>query len=319
MKKLRGTAIWTNVLFCLGICLACCARQYRSDIEPYERVLIRRIAGLTQYSAVLSLSAYLDSLERWRLLWCCLLTIVATGAAAEVAAAMPSHRTMDGILQACGEALKAESYPWLGAVALPYITKDRIPALCLALGTLVLWAAIWGYLRWVLSRGQHKTSSRSVSLRFAIIAHFALTLGIFAFAAYFLAKTIEKHICLSYAPESEKDGESHWGIGQIAAPLAWLGLTVDLAYEFTNSCAATAETRPISSQILHRAGALLLSRARSPHQTPSRHSGSEARSTSEYTARGVELMDDGVNLESTRPSSGPAHTSIVIETKKEHA
>lgn len=263
MKKLRGTAIWTNVLFCLGICLACCARQYRSDIEPYERVLIRRIAGLTQYSAVLALSAYLDSLERWRLLWCCLLTIVATGAAAEVAAAMPSHRTMDGILQACGEALKAESYPWLGAVALPYITKDRIPILCLALGTLFLWAAVWGYLRWVFSRGQHETSRRSASLRFAIIAHFALTLGIFAFAAYFLAKTIEKHICLSYAPESEEDDESLWSIGQIAAPLAWLGLTVDLAYELTSD-AATPETRPISYRILHRAGAVMPNRARSP-------------------------------------------------------
>lgn len=209
MTKLHGTAIWTNVLFCLGISLACCARQYRSDIEPYERSLIRRIVGLTQSSTILTLSGHLDKLKRERLLWGCLLTIVITGVAAEVAASLPAHRTMDSILQACRDTLKAESYPWFGAIALPYIPKDRIPFMCLTLGALGAWTAVWVYLRCALPRHQ----SRPAGLRYAIFAFFVLTLGILSFAAYSLGMTVEKHICLSYGPPSGEDGEMHWGIG----------------------------------------------------------------------------------------------------------
>lgn len=255
MKKLHGTAIWSNVIFCLAVSLACCARQYRSDIEPYERLLIRRIAGLTQFSTVLALSGYVDTLERRRLLWCCLIVIVTTGVAAEAAAGMPAHRTMDGILQACKDELEAKSYPWFGAVAQPYITEDRIPRLCLALGTLGGWAALWAYLCYLFSRGRFNIVPRPITLRCPIIAFFALTLGVFAFAVYFLAKTLEKHICLSYAPQTGEDGETHWGVGQIAAPFAWLGLTVDTIYELSGR-AADPETPPISDQILRAIGAV---------------------------------------------------------------
>jgi hypothetical protein len=255
MKRLHGTALWTNVLFCLAVSIACCARQFRSDIEPYERVLIRRIAGLTQFSALLALSGYVETLGRRRLLWCCLVIIVTTGAAAEGAAAMPAHRTTDSLLQACRDALEPKVYPWFGAVALAYITKDRIPYLCLVFGTLGTWTALWAYLRFLFSRDRHKAEPRPATLRCAIIAFFVVTLGVFGFAVYFLAKTIDKHIYLSCAPPTGDDGETQWSVGQIAAPFAWLGLTVDTIYELTRH-AAEPETPPISNQILHAMGSL---------------------------------------------------------------
>jgi len=259
MKKLHGTALWTNVLFCIAVSIACCARQFRSDIEPYERLLIRRIVGLTQFSALLALSGYVETLGRRRLLWCCLFIIVTTGAAAEGAAAMPTHRTADRLLQACRDALEPKDYPWFGAVALPYITKHRIPYLCLAFGTLGTWIALWAHLRFLFSRDRHKAEPRPATLRCAIIAFFVVTLGVLGFAVYFLAKTVEKHICLSYAPSTGEDGETQWGVGQIAAPFAWLGLSVDTVYELTTRHAAEPEMPPISDRILHAIGSLTVS------------------------------------------------------------
>ncbi|KAK0748991.1 hypothetical protein B0T18DRAFT_96192 [Schizothecium vesticola] len=246
MTKLHSTAIWTNVLFCLAVSLACCVRQYRSDLEPYERSLTRRIVGFTQYCTALALSGYLTPERGW-LLSFCLVIIVTTGTAAEVAAGLPAHRTMDGILQACRDALKEESYPWFGAITLPYVIKDRILFMCLALCALGAWTAVWVYLRCSLRRRQ------VAGPRYAIFAFFVLMLGILGFAAYSLGKTVEKHVCLSYAPATEDNGETHWGIGQIVAPFAWLGLTVDILYELADPD-GDPEIPPLSHRISRAVG-----------------------------------------------------------------
>jgi len=236
----------------MAICLACCARQYRPDVEPYESAVIRRVVALTQWNSNLSLSAYFDPLERWRLFWGCVIVMFLTGIAAEVAVALPSHRTMDGILRICRDNLDPESHPWMEAVARPYVNKDRILIICMAVVLFAAWTASWVYLRHALSRQGYRTKSSPATLRCVLVVYFVLTLGILAFAVYWLAITTKTHICLTYAPHYGQYEETQWGVGQIMAPFAWANMAVDVAYEVAESF--TRALRRMSDQVFQVVG-----------------------------------------------------------------
>ena len=237
IARLHERAIWTNVLFCLALSLACCVRQYQPGIEPYEQTMIRQVIGLTQWSFLLTLSAYFGRIERWCLLWCCIIAMLISGLAAEVASAMPTHRTMDGILRVCKDVLESECHPWARAIARPYIARDRIPIVCSAAVLLAAWTAGWVYLRRNFAHNQHQIiRSPSTTLRCVYIAFFGFTLGLFVFAVRWLALTIDMHISLQSAEGSEAE-EARWDIGQIAAPFTWANLAVDVAYELEDPVA----------------------------------------------------------------------------------
>lgn len=98
----------------------------------------------------------------------------------------------------------------------------------------------WVYLRRILSRKRHGAVPRLITVRYAVIVFFVLALGIFGFSVQWLAKMMEKHICLTYAPRTGGGEETRWGVGQIAAPFAWAGLAVDVIYELAELLARKA-------------------------------------------------------------------------------
>lgn len=135
----------------MAINIACCARQYQPDVEPYESTVIRRVVGLTFLNADLSLSAHFGPLERRRLFWGCVVVMFLTALTGEIGVGLPSHRGMDNILRICRDSIDAKSYPWMEAVARPYVNSNMIPIIYAAVVLYATWIIIWIYLRRALS------------------------------------------------------------------------------------------------------------------------------------------------------------------------
>lgn len=275
----------------MAINIACCARQYQPDVEPYESSVIRRVVGLTLMNANLSLSAYFGPLERWRFFWGCLAVMFLTAVTAEIGVALPPHRAMDSILRICRDSLDAKSYPWMEAVARPYVSRDRIPITCTAVILYVAWVIIWIYLRRALSRQRCLTQPCTTTLRYALVVFFVLTLGIFTFAVYWLAVTTRTHICLTYAPRKGPAEETQWGVGQIVAPFAWANLAIDVTYEVTQSLACTLRRLTSVRTVAGRKGG-----------------GGERVTVPHQTVRGISTQSEAASL----PESG--YRSPAIET-----